>query len=242
MRQVKIEYENFEREENKALVAEIVLVYAWLFPVWLKTLTIAACDRNPDWKTDDAWSEAKPEYGTAYIGICTALFDRPTEEQKGIVVHELIHVAHVRVFDLIHTRLLPRYKDDNSDLHAFLEIDAKERIEEFIENMALGIVGAMSPQASADEEFAASCCSVLHETDRRSDAEITRGYRCRDGQARAARRNDRQVHGCTPPRHAEHGSGVSGAVQPGNHGMECDPDSICRQMEREDMEGGCGDH
>lgn len=67
------------------------------------------------------------------------------------MVHELVHVAHMRVFDLLHTRLLPRYKDDNSDLHAFLEIDVKERIEEFVEHMALGIVDAMSPEATLSE-------------------------------------------------------------------------------------------
>ena len=144
MRQVKIEYENFERDENKAMVAEMVLAYSFLFPVWLKVLTVSVYDRHTESEFLNGWSSGNPKYGTAEIGIRTKFFEKPTQWQRELVVHEMVHIAHMRLDEYIHDRLLAQVKERNEELHAFLEDDMHERIEEFTEHMALGIVEALS--------------------------------------------------------------------------------------------------
>lgn len=144
MRQVKIEYENFEREENKAMVAEIVLAYAFLFPTWLKTLTVAVYDEQQGKENFNGWSEGSPEYGTVTIGIRTLCMDKPIGYLTELMVHELIHIAHMKVFELI-KRTIGMAKERNEELYNFLEEDLRQRDEEFVEHMALGLVDALSP-------------------------------------------------------------------------------------------------
>lgn len=143
MRQVKIEYENFEREENKALVAEIVLAYAWLFPVWLKTLTVSIYDKHENGKCFEAWSSGDPEYGTAMIGMLTVCLDKPEEWFREMIVHELLHIAHMRVYEIMHDRLMAGLEESNPDLYKFLKEDLRQRVEEFMENTAVGLVENM---------------------------------------------------------------------------------------------------
>lgn len=157
MRQVKIEYENFEREENKAMVAEIVLAYAWLFPVWLKTLTVRIHDEHSNSDTWSAWSKGSPEYGTASIGMMTTCLDKPEGWFREMIVHELLHIAHMRIYELMRTRIVAHFEESNPELFGFLEEDMRQRVEEFMVNTVAGIVANMSlVNTSADymnEEF-----------------------------------------------------------------------------------------
>lgn len=143
MRQVKIEYENFERDENKALVAEIVMAYAWLFPVWLKTLTVAVYDKHPDSDKWNGWSEGSPEYGTAEIGMMVSCLDKPTQYLNEVIAHELLHIAHMRVYELMRSRVIATFEESNPELYAFVEEEMRQRVEEFMENTAVGIVANM---------------------------------------------------------------------------------------------------
>lgn len=143
MRQVKIEYENFERDENKALVAEIVLAYAWLFPVWLKTLTVSVYDRHAESETMNAWSSGNLKYGTADVGIKTNFFEKPTQWQHELVAHELVHIAHMQIAEYVHERLIAPIKERNEELYSFLASDVYDHIEHFVEHMALGLVANM---------------------------------------------------------------------------------------------------
>lgn len=155
MRQVKIEYENFEREENKALVAEVIMAYAWLFPVWLKTLTVRIYDEHPDSHRWSAWSNGSPEYGTAAIEMMATCLDKPERWFRELMVHELLHIAHMRVYELMRSRILAHFKESNPELHEFLEEDMRQRVEEFCETTAVGLVGEMSQPQDSEEEFAA---------------------------------------------------------------------------------------
>lgn len=143
MRQVKVEYENFERPENQELVAGIVQAYAWLFPVWLKTLTVSVYDKHPESDTMVGWSSGNTEYGTVEIGIRTTFFEKPTQWQHALVVHELVHIAHMQLAEYVHDRLIVPIKERNQELHAFLADDVYKRVEEFVEHMAVGIVADM---------------------------------------------------------------------------------------------------
>ena len=141
MRQVKVEYKNFERPENQELIAGIITAYDFLFPVWLRTLTVAVYDKHEDEDKWDAWSNGSPEYGTAEIGMMARCLGKPQKYLQEMIVHELIHTAHMRVYELMRNNILATLKESNPKLCAFVEEEMRQRVEEFMENTAVGIVG-----------------------------------------------------------------------------------------------------
>lgn len=141
MRQVKIEYENFERPENQAMIAAIVETYSFLFPVWLKTLTVVVYDKHVDEDKWNAWNNGSPEYGTASIEMMVLCLDKSTQYLHELIAHELLHIAHMRVYELMRNRVIATFEESNPELYAFVEEEMRKRVEEFMENTAVGIVG-----------------------------------------------------------------------------------------------------
>lgn len=141
MRQVKIEYENFERPENQELVAGLIETYSFLFPVWLKTLTVSVYDKHVDEDKWNAWNNGSPEYGTASIEMMVLCLDKSTQYLHELIAHELLHIAHMRVYELMHNRLMAGLEESNPDLYGFLKEDLRQEVEKFVENTAVGIVG-----------------------------------------------------------------------------------------------------
>ena len=66
-----IRFQNFEDEFNREYVCDIVALYEFLLPSWLRLLTIALYDNNIPGAPSDTIckSKANPPYGYASISI-----------------------------------------------------------------------------------------------------------------------------------------------------------------------------
>ncbi len=140
---VEISFVHFEKEENRAFVEALVRDYAFLFPTFLRHLTITIYDNHPDGEANtQAWYTGNWEYGQGCINIMSSILDRPLRRQHEIIVHELVHISHMRLLSLIQRRLIDRVKESDSELGTYISDDTAERVEEFTEHMTRIIVDA----------------------------------------------------------------------------------------------------
>ena len=140
---VQISFVHFEKEENRAFVEALVRDYAFLFPTFLRHLTITIYDNHPDGEANtQAWYTGNWEYGQGCINIMSSILDRPLRRQHEIIVHELVHIAHMRLLSFMRKGLIKLMGQSNSDLGNYLDAESTERVEEFTEHMTRIIVDA----------------------------------------------------------------------------------------------------
>lgn len=136
----QIRYQNFEKPENQEYVAAIVDKYRELLPRWIDRLTVVVYDENEDApKGSLCWVSGKPEYGFAHINILSKWFDRDTDLQDELILHEMLHVAQAREYKFVWDRLINPLDERNPELYYALSEDYRERNEEFINCLAQGI-------------------------------------------------------------------------------------------------------
>lgn len=136
---VDLQYRFFENPQCEARVQALVEPLQWLLPPWLHELHINSSSSEDDEKV--ACTHVKPEYGLATIEIYPLFWEQRPDKQQILILHEILHVAHGRVFSLVQRRLLSHIKEANPDLHLFCEDEFRERTEEFIEGLAQAIDG-----------------------------------------------------------------------------------------------------
>lgn len=139
-----IQYRFFENPDCEARVKALIQPLQWLLPPWLYELHINSASPEDD-DGAVACTCAKPEYGLATIEIYPLFWEQPPGKQEILILHEVLHVVHGRVYSLVQRRLLAHLKEANPDLHTFAEDEFRERTEEFVENLAQAISGRCRP-------------------------------------------------------------------------------------------------
>jgi len=142
---VSIQYQNFEKKENLDLVHDLILQCSFLFPRWLKNLTVCIYDQAPP---ESPYLEARVnsenwEYGSAQLDIYAKFFDRPKDRQLNTIVHELLHITHGKLLAFDRNYLLGFIEGEDERLASMLRTRHTEIMEEFIETMAEIIEGGM---------------------------------------------------------------------------------------------------
>lgn len=138
---LEVTFHNFELPSNEHYISDIIDRYRYLFPSWLRMLSMSVYDEKEDMpESTVAWNTARPEYGEASINIFSRWFDRPERDQRAFILHEILHIAHRREYNFVWDRLLNPMAKNNEELHGFLVEDYRERNEEFIEGLVRAIV------------------------------------------------------------------------------------------------------
>ncbi len=142
---VSIQYQNFEKKENMDLVHDLILQSSFLFPRWLKNLTVCIYDQPP---TEFPHLEARVysenwEYGIAQMDLYAKFFDRPEDRQLNTIVHELIHITHGKLLTFDRKYLLGFIEGEDERLANILRTRHTEIMEEFVETMADVVQGIM---------------------------------------------------------------------------------------------------
>lgn len=132
-----IHYRFFENPICEARVKGITESYTYLLPPWLHSLNVDSSSAEEDEAV--ACTHIKHEYGLATILIYPLFWEQHPSRQQLHILHEILHVAHGRILNLVQHRLLNHLKEANPDLHMFCEYEFTERLEEFIENLAQAI-------------------------------------------------------------------------------------------------------
>jgi len=134
---ITIKYQNFEKRENLDLVHGLVLQCSRLFPRWLKTLVVVLYDQ-PAPESPDSEACVNPtnwELGSAKMEIYAKFFDRAEEDQLGIIVHELVHIAHGKILAFDRQYLLDFIENEDERMAEILVRQHTALVEEFTETM-----------------------------------------------------------------------------------------------------------
>ncbi len=141
---VEVGYWNIESSENFDKLHAIVERCSFLFPSWLKELSISLYNHPAEGQkaSDAACRPEKWEYGRAELDIFAAFWDRTEQYQHEVIVHELVHVMQGKQLSVVRNDILPRVEEHNKELGEHLERQFREINEEFVEAMT-GVIGRM---------------------------------------------------------------------------------------------------
>lgn len=140
--EVVVTYDQFENGRNIELIQGILEKYSFLFPTWLMKLRIVVFDQSCE---EDSSLEASVqpenwEYGHATIDIMAKFFERTSERQEHIIVHELVHVIHGKAMSFDRKNLLDFVRGTNKDLGIHLTRAHTEINEEVTETLTRIII------------------------------------------------------------------------------------------------------
>ena len=131
---VDIHYRNIENSKNLETLHGLVENCSFLFPTWLKILTIDLFDKPNEGKTMDAVCFCeKWEYGCASMDIFASFWDRTEHQQQHILIHELVHVMQGKQLSVVRNDILRHVTEKNKELGEHLERQFREINEEFVE-------------------------------------------------------------------------------------------------------------
>ena len=142
IRGVDILFGNIENPKSYELLKGMLERCAFLFPSWLTTLQIDLYDDAPEGSGVLATCYAERwQYGRAVIDLYAKFFERCTETQYEILIHELVHVMHGKVLAFTRNEALEYVKGKNEDLFKNLTKQHNDIIEEFTVMITTIIMG-----------------------------------------------------------------------------------------------------
>lgn len=133
---LKVEYRYFHNDVVEARVKELFEKHQHLCPVWLRELGFDCYKVTDDGDGNvPAASNSSPMYGHACIYIYNAFGSQSAEDQEKAIIHELVHIAHFKVLDMVERRLIKDIAEFDSGLAKYMIKDFRALVEEFTVHM-----------------------------------------------------------------------------------------------------------